>query len=424
MVLRFLCRTLLSLAAITFLLLAPSALCQSTAAPGFALHDGDRVVFYGDSITAQRLYTRFTEEFIVSRYPQLHIHFYNAGVGGDTVDGGYAGDREVRLQRDVYPRHPTVVTIMLGMNDGRYTTADFDKNLAVYEAGYRKLVASLKANIPGVRIFLICPSPYDEIAHASEIPGYNSVMVRYGDFLRELGRKENLAVIDFNVAVTDVLRKAVSVDKIAAGSLLPDRIHPSPFGHWVMAAALAKGWGVDPIVSRVVIDGARGSLAAQGNTSVTELRATAGTLSWTQMDGALPLPLELNDTMTRFLLQVSAVGALDQQLLQITGLTAARYELLIDGKKTGSFSAGELAQGVNLAVENTPMEQAAKPIDWTADDRGKLNGTELDLHTAAKPIADKAQAIAALEELDQQLIEQEYKAAQPKPHQFQLVAVP
>ena len=43
-------------------------LAAATATRGysqtFALHDGDRVVFYGDSITAQRLYTRFVEDMV------------------------------------------------------------------------------------------------------------------------------------------------------------------------------------------------------------------------------------------------------------------------------------------------------------------------------------------------------------------------
>ena len=35
------------------------AAAKSGAAAGFALHDGDRVVFLGDSITEQRLYTTY-----------------------------------------------------------------------------------------------------------------------------------------------------------------------------------------------------------------------------------------------------------------------------------------------------------------------------------------------------------------------------
>src|SRR5580698_4650930 len=85
------------------LLAATAAHCHGQK---LALHDGDRVVFYGDSITAQRLYTRFFEDFMLTRYPQTHVSFWNAGVPGDTVYGGYTGDVPTRLKRDVLSHRP------------------------------------------------------------------------------------------------------------------------------------------------------------------------------------------------------------------------------------------------------------------------------------------------------------------------------
>jgi len=70
------------------------------------LHEGDRVAFYGDSITAQRFYTRFVEDFVLTRDPRLHVTFCNSGVPGDTVNGGYTGDAPTRLNRDLFPQHP------------------------------------------------------------------------------------------------------------------------------------------------------------------------------------------------------------------------------------------------------------------------------------------------------------------------------
>src|ERR1700759_1933267 len=92
----------------------------ATAQAPFYLHDGDRVVFYGDSITDQRLYTTFVESFVVTRFPHMNVAFTHSGWGGDRVTGGAGGPIDVRLARDVFPYRPTVMTIMLGMNDGNY----------------------------------------------------------------------------------------------------------------------------------------------------------------------------------------------------------------------------------------------------------------------------------------------------------------
>jgi lysophospholipase L1-like esterase len=403
------------------ILACASASAEEPPAPAFALKAGDKVVFYGDSITAQRLYTRFVEDFVVSRYPLMRIEFYNAGVSGDTVEGGHAGSMETRVKRDVLPWRPNALTIMLGMNDGRYTAA-FDKNFETYESGYRRLVDHLKADLPGVRLTFICPSPYDEIAHPAAISDYNEVMVRYGDFVSQLGEKEDVPVVNFNQTVTDALRAGTRIDTRIAGSLLPDRIHPSPFGHWVMAAALVRGWKISPIVSSVMIDAARTAITSQQNTAASGLTQTGDELRWSQLDGALPLPLELNDSMTQYLLEISDISSLDQQMLRVSGLSAASYSLEIDGQKIGLFSRQELASGVNLALYQTPMEQQAKSIDWTADDRAKLSGTRFDLLTETANIPSRQAAMEALDALDQRMIDAEYENAKPKPHIFALTA--
>ncbi|HEV2473279.1 MAG TPA: hypothetical protein VGS41_11470, partial [Chthonomonadales bacterium] len=82
----------------------------------FYLRSGDRVVFYGDSITDQRLYTTFIETYCVSRFPNMKLTFVHSGWSGDTVRGGGGGGIDLRLRRDVIPYKPTVVTICLGLN--------------------------------------------------------------------------------------------------------------------------------------------------------------------------------------------------------------------------------------------------------------------------------------------------------------------
>ena len=49
------------------------------------------------------------------------------------------------------------------------------------------------------------------------------------------------------------------------------------------------------------------------------------------------------------------VDALDQEMLKVANLTNGRYRLTIDGKTAGEFTSAQLAQGINLAVLQTPM---------------------------------------------------------------------
>ena len=152
---------------------ALTVFCLSATAsppPGFYLHDGDTVVFYGDSITSHLLYSIYTEGYVSARFPQLHVRFVHSGWRGDRVSGGAGGTIDQRLQRDVIAYHPTVVTILLGMNDGEYQPFNaqlFEK----YAQGYRHIIEYLRKELPQVRITLLKPTPYDDVTRPPDFNG-------------------------------------------------------------------------------------------------------------------------------------------------------------------------------------------------------------------------------------------------------------
>src|SRR5262245_58222454 len=178
----------------------------------FFLKEGDRVVFYGDSITDQRLYTLYTEVFAVTRFPSRSINFIHSGWGGDRVSGGGGGPIDLRLKRDVIAYKPTVITVMLGMNDASYRAFDqaiFDR----YASGYTHLVESLKEALPDLRMTLIAPSPFDDVTRPPTFEGgYNAVLVRYGEFVKDLAPKEGGGFADLNTSVVAATKKAFETD--------------------------------------------------------------------------------------------------------------------------------------------------------------------------------------------------------------------
>ena len=56
-----------------------SGAAHAQTASDFAIKSGDRVVFYGDSITDQRMYSLMTEQYIVTRFPGLNVRFVHSG---------------------------------------------------------------------------------------------------------------------------------------------------------------------------------------------------------------------------------------------------------------------------------------------------------------------------------------------------------
>jgi lysophospholipase L1-like esterase len=385
----------------------------------FALHDGDRVGFYGDSITAQRLYTRFVEDAVLTRYPGLRVQFRNAGVPGDTVYGGYTGDVPKRLARDLFPLQPTVVTVMLGMNDGYYMPFN-EKYLEIFKEGYRKLDAALAAGAPAARFTLISPTPYDEVTHGTEFAHYNEVISRHAEFVKELAASSHMEFSDFHRETAALLQRGMQKDPRLAALLVPDRIHPAETAHWIMAATLLRAWHMSPVVSKAWIHAAALPTGETENTDITGIAQRGGTLEWMQTDRALPLPLALDDGMTRFVLAISDLDAIDLQMLRVDGLTAPRYALSIDGKRIVSLTREQWAAGVNLALYATPMEDQAKGVDGIELKRTRLDEARFILDIEEPAAAHSADAIKAIEEKDTALAAEQRKAAQPKAHRFEL----
>src|SRR5258708_3223365 len=400
------------------LLLSTAAWAQGD----FYLKDGDRVVFYGDSITDQRLYTTFTESFVLTRFPRMRVSFVHSGWGGDRVSGGAGGPIDVRLPRNVFTYKPTVMNIMLGMNDGSYRAFNpeiFER----FSSGFESIVHSVKQALPDIRITAIQPSPYDDVTRPPTFAGgYNAVLMRYGKFLAELAEREQLTLADLNAPVVAALKKAKSLDSELALKLLPDRVHPGPGGHLLMAEALLKAWHAPGLVTSVEID-ADTKQETAGNTKVSSLEAGAG-LSWTQEDAALPMPIDKKDAPLALALRASDfTEALNRQPLKIAGLTRARYVLRIDGEYAGSFSRQDLADGVNLAVLPTPMAQQAMDVHALTIKHTQIHNArwrQVQVPMQDQKLERLQPALDSLDALYAELIEQQRAAAQPKPRRYEL----
>ena len=391
----------------------------------FAIRDGDRIVFYGDSITDQRLYTTFVETYVVTRFPALDVTFVHSGWGGDRVTGGGGGRIDHRLERDVFAYKPTVVTVMLGMNDASYRPFD-QKIFDVYARGYTHLVESLKSNLPGVRITLIEPSPFDDVTRRPTIEGgYNQVLRRYGEFVKSLAEKEGASVADLNTSVVDALMKAMKIDAKAAQKLIQDRVHPGPAGQLLMAEALLKAWSAPAIVSEVELDGAAGKVVKTANAKVDNLKSSNGSLSWAQHDQALPMPIDLKDPVIALAVKSSDVEqSLNQQILRATGLTQPGYKLNIDGNQVGNFTKDQLAAGVNLAELETPMFRQASDVHKLTLRHNELHFIRwrtIQVPNERKGYASLAKAIAGLDALESDERAEQRAKAQPVAHRFELV---
>jgi lysophospholipase L1-like esterase len=457
---------------LAILALALSLVPAASAAKAFYLHPGDRVLFYGDSITEQRYYPVAVETYVRTHYPSLHVKFVDSAVGGARVTGNWAVHSEAQsLQRDVYPFHPTVVTIMLGMNDAMYRP--FDQSIYdTYVKGYTYIVNQLQKHLPGVKIVLIEPSPWDDVTQTpsyfnnpNHLPGgYNDTLLHYCAFVRQLAAEHHFMVVDFNTPIVDLLKQAEQSNPDLAKKLIPGRIHPGASVQLFMAQLLLEAWHAPTTVSTVDLNAQTHHVEDADNTHITDLTITPQYISWNQFDQSLPYPImtlhstkwpqfppdpflsyptdlywklppltgdKLNPVAQLVTKDTHMYQRLDDETLQVSGLTGADYKLSIDGTPIGTFTADQLSQGINLAHYQTPMmDQADKVLTavWHEEDlrffewRAVQVALRDDHYPGVQPAA--SQLIAAILHQKAHQAAREYTLARPIPHHYTLTLQP
>lgn len=347
-----------------FLGVVSGVLCRADTSAAGPFSDGDRWCVLGDSITHGGYYPKYVELFYVTRFPDRKLEVLNCGIAGDTATGALK-----RLGWDCLDHKPTVVSVMLGMNDvGRnHYAANADQATAVQkrsscDQAYDMAMTNLASRIlaSGSRLILITPSPYDETAKdagtnrfSTNAPGCGVALGRYAGKVMEWGASLGVAVVDFNGPMTRINAEHQK-DNPAFTIIGADRVHPKEPGHLVMAFEFLKSQGVCGDVSRMEIDAATGSSSGSSNCSVSDFKVLTNGISFTSLENSLPFPV--SDAARPALGLVPFTADLNRETLVIKGLRSGNYRLSIDGSPVRDFTASELSSGVNLATEtNTPQ---------------------------------------------------------------------
>jgi len=424
-------------------LLALGCVVNVSIGAEFAIRDGDRVVFLGDSITEQRLYTTYVEAYTLTRYPQWKLWFRNVGWGGDTSwlrqrshpDEAklFAADDSTQeqmvrdavthgLERDVLPLKPTFVTVKFGMNDHSYQAFREDIFKA-YVRSQTKIAEILK--IAGARVAFLTPQPIEDKRPDPAQDIRNQSLRKFNDGLKEVAAKEGAIFVDqFDpyMAMLERERADHPNDFVGGG----DAVHPGPIGHTVMAWAILKALNAPALVSSVEID-CNSKQAKTERCSVRELSVSAGTVSFERQDEALPMPID--EKASNALKLAPILQELSQYELKVTGLPSGDYELSIDSQPVANISADQLGQGFNLAIQAGPITKQARQVLSLVFQKNNVyynRWRNVQLYAfpewARSPQMEERR-VAELARLDQQIegLEKEIDSARkPAPHRFEL----
>ena len=324
---------------------ATTTTTPATTQSALLLKESDLLAICGDSITEQKLYSVYIEDYLLMCKPASSARAMQFGWGGEKVDGFLTRMSNVL-------RFPvTAATTFYGMNDGGYAPLTPER-AAAYKAGTKSIVETFKKS--GVRVIVVgSPGVVDSKtfrpANPDEDKVYNKTLSDLRDIARDVAKSENVAFADVHAAMSAVMIKAKAKygeDYPIAG---PDGVHPGPNGHLVIAYAFLKALGCDGDIGTITVD-----LAAN------KADATAGHKILSAKDGVIEIEstrypfcffgdpkspdatlgviefFPFNQDLNRLTLKIANPGA---ENLKITW-----------GTESKEFAAAELAKGINLAA--------------------------------------------------------------------------
>jgi lysophospholipase L1-like esterase len=325
------------------------------------LEDGDTLVFLGDSITHQCLYTQYVEDFFYTRFPGKRIRFHNAGVGG-----AKAWDALERFDRDVAAYKPKYVTILLGMNDGRYQPFD----AAIFETYHQDMIQVVDLiKACGAVPVLMTPTMFD--ARAARLgtrkhqPGklefYNSVLAYYGTWLREVAVSNGYGFVDMYGPLNNLTLAERKTDP--EFTMIRDSVHPGAAGQIVMAFSIIEDMGLRKPLSNIrILHGEKGQVIARAaGGKVSDLKLTESGLEFSWMANGLPWVLPDEAQLGVDLLHLGHKAS--REALEIHVLPPGQYELTIDGESIGTFASSALARHIELQSQSkTPQYRQALQV--------------------------------------------------------------
>lgn len=309
-----------------------------------------RVAVIGDSITEQKLYSKFIECYLLACTGRDDLIVFQFGWSGERADG-FAN----RLANDLAVFHPTVATTCYGMNDGSYQPYN-DGIGGAYEKNMTRVIEGLKA--AGISTIAVGSPGGVDPDFFTRLDGkvYNETLAKLRDIAKGLAEKNGLPFAN----VYDTMMSALPKSKEANGKEYApfggDGFHPAPAGQLLMAQAFLKALGMDGAIGTITVD-AKGATASEGHRVISSADGTIELESsrWPFCFDADPK----NPGSTRSILPFTNFNEeLNRLTLVVKDLSKAKAKITW-GTQSKEFTKEQLEAGINLAAEfsATPFDE-------------------------------------------------------------------
>lgn len=308
------------------------------------LKKGDRLAICGDSITEQKMYSRVMETYLTACAPELAVSVRQYGWGGETAPGFLK-----RMTNDCLRFKPTIATTCYGMNDHGYRP--YEESIGEkYRVNQTAIVEAFKAH--GARVVLGSAGCVglrkDWDAASVESKNINLCTLRNIDI--EIAQKSGVAFADVfwpMLTAGYAAQQKHGADYAIAGK---DGVHPGWAGSFVMAYAFLKAFGLDGEIGTITYDADGGQATVSKGHELLGVRDGALQIKSSRYPFCATGEVSKDNSIRSAMSLVPFNQELNRFVLVVKNGRAANYRVAW-GEESRSYTAGQLAKGVNLADE-------------------------------------------------------------------------
>ncbi len=201
------------------------------------------VLFYGDSITDAgrnkaegedmgKGFAAKTANLYSVLFPDQKVRFLNRGVSGNT-----SADLLARYEKDVKALHPKYIFLLIGINDtwhgwveGRPISAETTRD------NVRTLIDWIRRDLEGTKLIMLEPWLLD--SDPAKVSWHEDFDPKE-EILAKAGRES----ADLFIDIPACFRKEIEKGRATREKICPDGVHPSDYGHGLMALKVLKEIG-------------------------------------------------------------------------------------------------------------------------------------------------------------------------------------
>ncbi len=369
-----------------------------------------RVAVIGDSITEQKIYSKYIETYLLACTGRSDIQVFQFGWSGERA-GGFAA----RLENDLATFNPNVATTCYGMNDASYRPyapevgTEYEKNMRLVIDGLKKV---------GVKVMAIgSPGGVDpDYFKKPSVTGqdYNDNLAHLRDIAKKLAEENKQPFANVYDTMISALTKSKAALGKEYGPFGGDGFHPAPAGQLLMAQAFLKALGLDGDIGRITIDMKGPSTASSGHTvQGLQLGAiTVASTKWPFVFDADPKSASSNRSILPF---TTFNQDLNRFTLRVLNLDSAKAKVTW-GSQSLEFTREQLESGINLAAEftKTPFDNDFAALTAAITQKESFETTLIKslvthMRVVSAEAAEEPKVAAALGKLKKKLADEHAK---------------